>query len=87
MRLARFFGVLLTLAILIGGPVGYAAYRNANFRNFRVVEPGVLYRSGQLSQAGLERVIHDFGIRTIVTLRDPVVSGKEPDWGEEAQRA
>ncbi len=42
--LARFLGILLTVAILIGGPSAYAAYRNANFRNFRVVEPGVLYR-------------------------------------------
>jgi protein tyrosine/serine phosphatase len=74
---------LLTVAAIIGGPIGYVTYRNANFRGFRAVEPGVLYRSGQMSQAGLERVIADYGIRTVITLRDPVVSGKEPDWGEE----
>src|SRR5262245_19912361 len=76
------FGVL-TLGVIVGGPIGYAAYRNANYRSFRVVEPGVLYRSGQMSRAGLERVIGDYGIRTVITLRDPAVSGKEPDWGEE----
>ena len=30
---------------------------------------GVLYRSGQLSPAGLERVVHERGIKTVVTLR------------------
>lgn len=83
MVLLRWCFGLLTAAIIIGGPIGYASYRNANFRSFRVVQPGVLYRSGQLSQAGLDRVLYDHGIRTVVTLRDPAVSGKEPDWGEE----
>lgn len=83
MNILRWILGLLTAAIIIGGPLGYAAYRNSNFRNYRVVKPGVLVRSGQLSQLGLERVIHDAGIRTVVTLRDPAVSGKEPDWGEE----
>ncbi len=83
MSILRWCMALLTVGVIVGGPAGYAAYRNANFRSFRVVTPGVLYRSGQLSQAGLERVLHDYGIRTVITLRDPAVSGKEPDWGEE----
>jgi tyrosine-protein phosphatase SIW14 len=83
MLLVRWFFGLLTVGVIIGGPVGFAAYRNANFRCFRAVEPGVLYRSGQMSQAGLERVLNDYGVRTVITLRDPAVSGKEPDWGEE----
>jgi protein tyrosine/serine phosphatase len=83
MLIVRWFFGLLTVGVIVGGPIGYAAYRNANFRCFRVVEPGILYRSGQMSQAGLERVLNDYGIRTVVTLRDPSVSGKEPDWGEE----
>jgi protein tyrosine/serine phosphatase len=83
MLLVRWIFGLLTVGVIVGGPLGYSAYRNAHFRSFRVVEPGVLYRSGQLSRVGLERVLHDYGIRTVVTLRDPAVSGKEPDWGEE----
>jgi protein tyrosine/serine phosphatase len=48
------------------------------------VTPGVLYRAGQLSQAGLERVIQDYGIRTIITLRDANVPGMvPPDQAEE----
>jgi tyrosine-protein phosphatase SIW14 len=83
MSILRWCFGLLTLGVIVGGPVGYAAYRSANYRSFRAVEPGVLYRSGQMSQSGLERVLTDYGIRTVITLRDPAVSGKEPDWGEE----
>jgi len=83
MSILRWCFGLLTLGVIVGGPLGYAVYRNVNYRCFRAVEPGVLYRSGQLSQSGLERVLTDYGIRTVITLRDPSVSGKEPDWGEE----
>ena len=74
----------LVVAVLVGLPLGYASYRQANYRNFHVVKPGVLYRSGQLSRVGLERILHDYGIRTVVTLRDADVEGdRPPDWAEE----
>jgi protein tyrosine/serine phosphatase len=75
---------LLVVAVIVGLPLGYAAYCNTHYRNFRVVKPGVLYRSGQMTLTGLERVIHDYGIRTVVTLRDADVEGERPpDWAEE----
>jgi protein tyrosine/serine phosphatase len=84
-RAIRFLLGTLVVAVIVGLPVGYASYRNTHFRNFSVVKPGVLYRSGQMSVAGLERVIHDHGIRTVITLRDADVEGeKPPDWREEA---
>src|SRR5207302_162263 len=59
-------------------------YRKANFRNFRTVQAGILYRSGQLSRAGLERAIHDYGVRTVITLRESKVPGEpQPDEDEE----
>jgi tyrosine-protein phosphatase SIW14 len=74
----------LVMAVIVGLPVGYASYRNSHFRNFSVVTPGVLYRSGQMSVAGLERIVHDHGIRTVITLRDADVEGdRPPDWREE----
>ena len=60
-------GVSLFLFI-IGGPFAYAKYRKATMRNFREVEDGVLYRSGQLSLDSLKRVRHDYGIKTVITL-------------------
>jgi tyrosine-protein phosphatase SIW14 len=83
----RFFGLLFALlitALLIGGPIGYSLYRQAQARNFRMVRDGVLYRSGQMTLAGLKRVVRDYHIKTVVTLRDSVHEGETPpDWKEE----
>jgi protein tyrosine/serine phosphatase len=67
--MGRILGALAALA-LIGGPVVFAVYDQAAQRNFHVVKDGELYRSGQMSVAGLQRVQHDFGIRTLVSLRE-----------------
>lgn len=66
----RWFLGLTIVALLVGGPLAYLHDLHANFRNFHIVRDGVLYRSGQLSLAALKRVIHDYDIRTVVTLRD-----------------
>jgi tyrosine-protein phosphatase SIW14 len=68
----------LTVALLFGGPVAYARYRHAYLRNFHCVRDGVLYRSGQLSPDGLQRVIHDYHIKSVVTLRFPHQPGEPP---------
>jgi protein tyrosine phosphatase (PTP) superfamily phosphohydrolase (DUF442 family) len=39
--------------------------------NFRTVQDGAVYRSGQLSPAGLERRLEKHSIRTVVSLRGP----------------
>jgi protein tyrosine/serine phosphatase len=71
-------GVILLLLV---GPVVVACRQQSQPRNFRVVRPGVLYRSGQLTRAALERVIFDYGIKTVISLRD----GQTPsDLEEEA---
>jgi protein tyrosine/serine phosphatase len=73
-----------TVLALIAGPIVYAHHHQAQMRNFRVVREGVLYRSGQMSLAGLQRVLHDYGIRTVITLRDAKAPGhRPPDWAEE----
>jgi tyrosine-protein phosphatase SIW14 len=64
-----FFGLSI-VGLLVGGPLWYLSYHNRCFRNFRVVEESVLYRSGQLNVAGLKRIIHDYGIKTVISLRD-----------------
>jgi hypothetical protein len=56
-------GTLIVLAV-IAAPVGLALHQQAQMRNFRVVRPGVLYRSGQMTLKGLERVVNDYHIRT-----------------------
>jgi tyrosine-protein phosphatase SIW14 len=71
--------------LVVAGPVGYTYYRNNNFRNFRIVEDDVLYRSGQLSPRAFEQVIQERQIRTVVSLRTTRVPGRlPPDSWEEA---
>jgi protein tyrosine/serine phosphatase len=69
MQILRIFFALIITGILLAGPYGYAMYRRNTCRNFRVVEDGVLYRSGQMSLAGLKRAVFEYGIKTVVTLR------------------
>jgi tyrosine-protein phosphatase SIW14 len=39
-------------------------------RHLRVVREGVLYRSAQITIPGLQRIVHEYGIRTVINLRD-----------------
>jgi tyrosine-protein phosphatase SIW14 len=75
----------LIAAVMIGGPLGYVLYKKSTSRNLRLVTDGVLYRSGQLSIAGLKQAIQNYGIRTVVTLRTAREPGDEhPALEEEA---
>jgi tyrosine-protein phosphatase SIW14 len=77
------FAVSIAL-LIVGAPLAYAKYRGNRLRNFHVVREGVLYRSGQLPLDGLARVIHDYGIKTVVTLRSGHQPGDlAPDLSEE----
>jgi protein tyrosine/serine phosphatase len=81
--LGWFFGLLIA-ALLVGGPLCYSNYRQTQMRNFRLVREGVLYRSGQMNLAGMKRVLRDYNIKTVVTLRDaPTEGDTPPDWEEE----
>jgi tyrosine-protein phosphatase SIW14 len=57
------------VALVVAVPLLYSSHRQTTLRNFRVVEDGVLYRSGQLSPAAFQRVLDEYGIRTVITLR------------------
>lgn len=83
-RLVSGLFTVLIAVLLVGGPLGYASYRKTHLRNFRAVRDGVLYRSGQLSLAGLKSVINDHDLRTVITLRDaPAPGAPAPDAVEE----
>lgn len=78
------FGTLIAV-LITGGPLAYAVYEQANIRNFHCVQEGVLYRSGQMSIAGLKRIVHDYGIKTVLSLRDSYRLGEAPpDLDEES---
>ncbi len=60
---------LVALTVVIVAPFLYAAARADRPRNFRVVEDGVLYRSGQLTPVAFAQVLDDHHIKTVITLR------------------
>ncbi len=84
-KVARWMGGIVLLSAVLAVPLLYRSQREKDFRNFRIVEDGVLYRSGQLTLQGLQRIIHDYQIRTIISLRAGYSLGElPPDRAEEA---
>ncbi len=79
--LALIFGTLIAVMV-IAAPLSYKRRQDAEFRNFRVVEDGVLYRSGQLPLPRLQQVVQQYGIRTVVSLRDgsQAIDEQEEAW-------
>ena len=69
--LARSFtAAVLTLGVTVGG---YAIYCGIiiDAGNFRAVDPGVLYRSAQLSDQDLQAYARQYGIKSVLNLRGP----------------
>jgi protein tyrosine/serine phosphatase len=68
----------LIAGLIVGAPLVYSNYRHHKLRHFQTVEAGILYRSGQMSLDGLKRVLYDYGIRTVITLRDAAHPDQPP---------
>ncbi len=76
------------LAATGAGLMAYTVLGKPRLRNFGVVRDGAVYRSGQLTPAGLERVLTEYGCRTVVSLRPVRDADSNPDtWEEDVCRA
>lgn len=64
-RRGRFFVAVVSAAVAVSFVWGVSYH----LRNFHAVEPGVLYRCGQLTPTGLKYALHRHRIKTVVTLR------------------
>lgn len=62
--------VMVLLVGLVAGPLLYRVEQDRRYRNLHVVEEGQLYRSGQLTPEGFERVLRELQIRTVVSMRE-----------------
>ncbi len=64
-------------ALLLGGPFVYFRWNYNHAKRLRVVTPGVLYRSGQMTAEGLTEAIQRYGIRTVINFQnedsDPIL--------------
>jgi protein tyrosine/serine phosphatase len=61
------FGIVATV---VAAPLWYKVEKHKNYRNLRVVDPGMLFRSGQLTPEALDRTIREKGLKTVVSLRE-----------------
>jgi protein tyrosine/serine phosphatase len=85
-RTSRFLQLVAAALLVAAGMAGYLVWQHKNAPyHFRVVEKGVLYRSGTLKPEHLEQVIRTHGIRTVVNLRSDYEKGKGT-WFADEQR-
>lgn len=76
----------LFLALCCGASIAWYAWnQQRNYKHLYAVKTGVLYRSGQLTRKGLERVLYEKNICTVINLcsNGQSKNKKQPDWEEE----
>lgn len=75
---------IVAVVFVVGGAAGgfYAAFSGGLPKRFAVVDDGILYRSAQPGRSALRRVRGDFGVRTVLILRD-----ESPRVAEECEQA
>lgn len=61
-------------ALVLGAPAALYRAQYIHAKRFREVEPGRLYRSGQMTAEGFRETVERYGIRTVVNLQH-----EEPD--------
>lgn len=61
---------VLIVAIIVVPPVIHYRSLYAHSKRLRAVDPGRVYRSGQMTAEGFEEAIRELGIRTVVNLQD-----------------
>jgi protein tyrosine/serine phosphatase len=61
--------LLWTFLVLIGLVAARITWEYGVRKNFDVVVPGKIYRSGQPTKAQLEAWIHEYGLKSILSLR------------------
>ncbi|WP_207189558.1 tyrosine-protein phosphatase [Rhodobium orientis] len=58
------------MSLIVAPAAGYAGYLRMS-GNIHAVDPGLVYRSGQLDAGQLEHLVDDKGIRSVLNLRGP----------------
>lgn len=56
--------------LIIGLPLLYQRYRLTTWKRLRVVVPGRVYRSGQMTATGFEDSLRRLGIRTVINVQN-----------------
>lgn len=70
---------LVVAALALGPPVALYRSQYIHAKRFREVEPGRVYRSGQMTAEGFRETIERYGIRTVVNLQHEAPDPLLPD--------
>jgi tyrosine-protein phosphatase SIW14 len=70
----RWFLAVLVVAVALAPPVALYRAQYIHAKRFREVEPGRVYRAGQMTADGFREAVERYGIRTVVNLQH-----EEPD--------
>ena len=68
-RALRWAGAVVLVAVVAGPPAVLYRAQYAHAKRLREVTPGKLYRSGQMTAAGLREAIDRYGIKTVINLQ------------------
>ena len=66
------------LLLIVGVPVAHYSQASVESAELPGVTPGVMYRSGQMTPAGLTRTLDEYRIRTVISFRDARDSNAPP---------
>lgn len=69
--------LLLFLGLAVVGTSAIGVYRQTRWKRFAVVQPGVLYRSGELSESQLRSAIKSLKLKTVICLEGDHVAREE----------
>jgi protein tyrosine/serine phosphatase len=76
-KLIRVAGVVAAVGAIVGG--GIAVYRHYRIKGFHVVDSAGLYRSAQPQGPNWEELRQEYGVRTVVSLREWNADPDNPD--------
>lgn len=83
--MVRWSIIAALIVVLVGAPIVYFRGVYDTYKRLRVVEPGRVYRSGQMTAEGFADAVERYGVRTIINVQDEV---PDPDiaisfWGRQ----
>lgn len=67
---ARWVMAAAVVGLLAAGPLAFYRYVYTHGKRLRVVTPGRVYRSGQMTEAGFAEAVRLYQIRTVVNVQD-----------------
>lgn len=72
-RQGIFLGTLLVVAVVGVGLIGRSFYKHYRWKRFAVVEPGCVYRSGQMTDRHFKEAIDKLDLKTVICLNPDFV--------------